>query len=96
MHMMFYYSACSINTDLAGLVEEVLNKQLPKPSGVRCGNWEARPLSQKQKLYAALDVFASLLIHHELQNQPLQVTASQKMRDAMFQKATTTLYASFQ
>jgi len=73
---------------LAGLVEEVLTRQLPKPTGVRCGNWEARPLSQDQNMYAALDVFASLLVHHELQKQPLQVTASQKMRDAMFQKAT--------
>eukprot|EP00775_Hariotina_reticulata_P011580 gene11580-11724_t len=72
---------------LAGLVEEVLTLQLPKPVGVRCGNWEARPLSQEQKLYAALDVFASLLLHYELQNQPLQVTASQQMREAMFQKA---------
>lgn len=70
-----------------GLVEEVLNLQLPKPQGVRCGNWEARPLSPDQQRYAALDVFASLLLHHELQELPPQATASQQLREAMFAKA---------
>ncbi len=56
----------------ADLCADVLHRTLPKPSGVRCGRWEARPLSAAQRNYAALDAFASLMLHMRLMQLPLR------------------------
>jgi hypothetical protein len=58
----------------AGLVEEVLSVELPKPQHIRMGNWEQRPLSAEQQAYAALDAFASLLVHYEIEELPQRLT----------------------
>eukprot|EP00884_Botryococcus_braunii_P005842 jgi/Botrbrau1/15259/Bobra.0382s0001.1 len=51
---------------LAGLVQEVLQCQLPKDPQVRVSDWEARPLSRAQLSYAAADAAASLLSYQAL------------------------------
>eukprot|EP00927_Polykrikos_kofoidii_P065861 TRINITY_DN61580_c0_g1_i1.p1 TRINITY_DN61580_c0_g1~~TRINITY_DN61580_c0_g1_i1.p1 ORF type:complete len:453 (-),score=56.68 TRINITY_DN61580_c0_g1_i1:149-1369(-) len=52
---------------LSTLCEELLGHCLPKPQVVRCGNWEAIPLSQMQLDYAAADAWAGLRCFRELQ-----------------------------
>ena len=37
--------------------------QLPKPKGIRMGNWEANVLSKAQLEYAATDAFASWYLY---------------------------------
>lgn len=78
----------------AGLVEEVLGLDLPKPHQIRLGNWERRPLSDEQKQYAALDAFASLLLHWELQALPERLTLSQQLRAAMRERAAAAIAAT--
>ena len=55
---------------LATLVERVLHCQLPKPTGIRIGAWDARALGKEQIEYAALDAFASLRVWEELSAMP--------------------------
>lgn len=45
---------------LADLCRQILGLELPKPEGVRRGNWEKRPLTVDQLEYAALDSYAGL------------------------------------
>ena len=45
---------------LADLCDEVLQLELRKPSSLRTGSWEKRPLSVDQLLYAAADAYAGL------------------------------------
>ena len=47
---------------LAGMVEQLLHKILPKPEHVRCGNWDKVPLPLSWRQYAALDAYASLAV----------------------------------
>jgi ribonuclease D len=58
----------------SGLIEEVLSVELPKPQHIRMGNWEQRPLSAEQQAYAALDAFASLLVHYKIEELPERLT----------------------
>uniref|UniRef100_A0A0E0KMD8 3'-5' exonuclease n=1 Tax=Oryza punctata TaxID=4537 RepID=A0A0E0KMD8_ORYPU len=44
---------------LASLTEMVTCKELPKPSNIRMGNWEAYVLSKQQLQYAATDAYIS-------------------------------------
>lgn len=46
---------------------KVLQRTLPKPDRLRCGNWEAPRLSTDQQRYAALDAYASLAVYSRLQ-----------------------------
>ena len=55
---------------LAALVERVLHCQLPKPTGIRIGAWDARALGKEQIEYAALDAIASLRLWEELSAMP--------------------------
>lgn len=55
-------------------MEEVLSVELPKPQHIRLGNWEQRPLNAEQQAYAALDAFASLLVHYEVAELPERLT----------------------
>lgn len=45
---------------LAEVAARLLRVALPKPQRLRCSNWEAVPLSEEQRRYAALDALASL------------------------------------
>lgn len=71
----------------AGLIEEVLSLDLPKPNHIRLGNWERKPLSPEQQNYAAKDAYACLLLHWELQALPTTQTLSQQLIHAMRQRA---------
>ncbi|CAN4120842.1 unnamed protein product [Withania somnifera] len=55
---------------LASLTEKLLAKQLPKPSKIRSGNWEANVLSSDQLHYAATDAFVSWYLHQALKSLP--------------------------
>lgn len=59
---------CKEMWSLNGLVKHLFSKQLLKDKCVRCSNWEEFPLSEEQKLYAATDAYAGLLIYQKLQN----------------------------
>ena len=47
---------------LAGMVEQLMHRTLPKPHDIRCGNWDQVPLPHAWRRYAALDAFASLAV----------------------------------
>ena len=47
----------------AGLVQVLLHVTLDKTNDIRCSNWEARPLSDVQKAYAATDAYAALAVY---------------------------------
>ncbi|XP_055813923.1 3'-5' exonuclease isoform X2 [Solanum dulcamara] len=55
---------------LASLTEKLLAKQLPKPSKIRLGNWEANVLSRDQLHYAATDAFVSWYLYQALKSLP--------------------------
>ncbi|RLN29260.1 hypothetical protein C2845_PM05G22560 [Panicum miliaceum] len=58
-----------VNGGLSGLSKEILGASLNKTR--RNSNWEQRPLSQKQKEYAALDAVVLVHIFHEhIRRQP--------------------------
>ncbi|XP_030421148.1 Werner syndrome ATP-dependent helicase isoform X3 [Gopherus evgoodei] len=59
---------CKEMWSLNGLVKHLFNKQLLKDKCVRCSNWEEFPLNEEQKLYAATDAYAGLLIYQKLEN----------------------------
>lgn len=56
---------------LAEQCERLVRRRLPKPSGLRCGNWEAVPLSAEQQHYAAVDAYASYLCGRAVLLRPL-------------------------
>ncbi|XP_055972606.1 bifunctional 3'-5' exonuclease/ATP-dependent helicase WRN [Sorex fumeus] len=58
---------CTETWSLNGLVKHLLGKQLLKDKAVRCSNWNDFPLSETQKLYAATDAYASLVIYRKLE-----------------------------
>jgi len=53
----------------------------------RMGDWERKPLTPEQQRYAAMDAWACLLLHWELQQLPTRQTLSQQMIEAMRQRA---------
>uniref|UniRef100_A0A0A9FZA8 3'-5' exonuclease n=1 Tax=Arundo donax TaxID=35708 RepID=A0A0A9FZA8_ARUDO len=55
---------------LASLTEMITCKELPKPSNIRMGNWEACFLSKHQLQYAATDAYISWYLYEALQNLP--------------------------
>ncbi|NXN32330.1 WRN helicase, partial [Nycticryphes semicollaris] len=59
---------CKEIWSLNGLVKHLFGKQLLKDKSVRCGNWEEFPLNEEQKLYAATDAYAGLIIYQKLKN----------------------------
>lgn len=65
----------------------MLALHLPKPQSIRLGNWERRPLSREQQNYAAMDAWACLLLHWELQQLPTTQTLSQQLIEAMRRRA---------
>ncbi|XP_068089721.1 bifunctional 3'-5' exonuclease/ATP-dependent helicase WRN [Hyperolius riggenbachi] len=59
---------CKEKWSLNGLVQHLFSKQLLKDDSVRCSSWDRFPLSDEQRLYAASDAYASLLIYEKLQS----------------------------
>lgn len=53
----------------------------------RMGDWERKPLTREQQRYAAMDAYACLLLHWELQNLPTKQTLQQRLIDAMRERA---------
>ena len=51
---------------LAAAAKAYLGKALDKSQ--QCSDWDARPLSEAQRAYAALDAVAVLLIHEKLRS----------------------------
>ena len=56
---------------LAEQCERLLGRRLPKPAGLRCGNWEQVPLSAEQQHYAAVDAYASYVCACAVLQRPL-------------------------
>ncbi|XP_005398445.1 PREDICTED: Werner syndrome ATP-dependent helicase isoform X2 [Chinchilla lanigera] len=59
---------CTEIWSLNGLVKHLFGKQLLKDNSVRCSNWSNFPLSEDQKLYAATDAYAGLIIYRKLES----------------------------
>ncbi|KAL7615840.1 3'-5' exonuclease isoform X1 [Lactuca sativa] len=55
---------------LSSLTEALTCKEVPKPSKIRLGNWEANPLSKEQLNYAATDAFVSWHLFEVLNRLP--------------------------
>jgi hypothetical protein len=51
---------------LAGMVENELELELPKPEETRCSNWETFPLTKEQLYYATQDVMAGYLLFQKI------------------------------
>uniref|UniRef100_A0A8C5V198 Bifunctional 3'-5' exonuclease/ATP-dependent helicase WRN n=1 Tax=Microcebus murinus TaxID=30608 RepID=A0A8C5V198_MICMU len=58
---------CRETWSLNGLVKHLLGKQLLKDKSIRCSDWSNFPLSKDQKLYAATDAYAGLIIYRKLE-----------------------------
>ncbi|CAI9268687.1 unnamed protein product [Lactuca saligna] len=58
------------NWSLSSLTEALTCKEVPKPSKIRLGNWEANPLSKEQLNYAATDAFVSWHLFEVLNRLP--------------------------
>ncbi|KAM5275089.1 bifunctional 3'-5' exonuclease/ATP-dependent helicase WRN isoform 4-T4 [Hipposideros larvatus] len=59
---------CTQTWSLNGLVKHLFGKQLLKDKSIRCSNWNNYPLTEDQKLYAATDAYAGLIIYQKLKN----------------------------
>ncbi|KAG8064164.1 hypothetical protein GUJ93_ZPchr0004g38420 [Zizania palustris] len=55
---------------LASLTETITCRELPKPSNIRMGNWEANVLSKQQLQYAATDAYISWHLYEVLRSLP--------------------------
>uniref|UniRef100_A0A8C7ERK0 Bifunctional 3'-5' exonuclease/ATP-dependent helicase WRN n=1 Tax=Neovison vison TaxID=452646 RepID=A0A8C7ERK0_NEOVI len=58
---------CTEIWSLNGLVKHLFGKQLLKDRSIRCSNWNDFPLTEDQKLYAATDAYAGLIIYQKLE-----------------------------
>ena len=65
-------------SSLSGMVEQLLHKRLPKPSNIRCGNWDQVPLSAASRHYAALDAYASFAVMKAAFEKHLSTVAQPK------------------
>ncbi|XP_075460126.1 bifunctional 3'-5' exonuclease/ATP-dependent helicase WRN isoform X3 [Ascaphus truei] len=59
---------CKEKWSLNGLIKHLFKKQILKDDSIRCSNWDAFPLNEDQKLYAASDAYAGLLIYQKLES----------------------------
>lgn len=55
---------------LSMLTENLICRQLPKPSKIRLGNWEVEVLSKEQLNYAATDAYVSWYLYQVLKSLP--------------------------
>lgn len=51
---------------LEGLCRNILQQRIDKTQDIRCGDWKQYPLDKQQKLYAATDAYAGLVIYKKL------------------------------
>ncbi|XP_053434433.1 bifunctional 3'-5' exonuclease/ATP-dependent helicase WRN isoform X2 [Nycticebus coucang] len=58
---------CIETWSLNGLVKHLFGKQLLKDKSIRCSDWSNYPLTEDQKLYAATDAYAGLIIYRRLE-----------------------------
>lgn len=58
---------------LSSLSQALTCKQVEKVPNIRCGDWEACPLSPPQLQYAATDAFASLYLYQILESFPSRI-----------------------
>ncbi|XP_075060702.1 bifunctional 3'-5' exonuclease/ATP-dependent helicase WRN isoform X2 [Mixophyes fleayi] len=63
---------CKEKWSLNGLVKHFFNKQLLKDNSVRCSRWDRWPLSDDQRMYAASDAYAGLLVYQKLMSMDEQ------------------------
>uniref|UniRef100_A0A673SSW9 DNA 3'-5' helicase n=1 Tax=Suricata suricatta TaxID=37032 RepID=A0A673SSW9_SURSU len=59
---------CKETWSLNGLVKHLFGKQLLKDRSICCSNWSNFPLTEDQRLYAATDAYAGLIIYQKLEN----------------------------
>ncbi|KAM4708899.1 bifunctional 3'-5' exonuclease/ATP-dependent helicase WRN [Discoglossus pictus] len=59
---------CKEKWSLNGLIKHLFRKQLLKDNSVRCSSWDVFPLNEEQKLYAASDAYAGLIIYQKLES----------------------------
>lgn len=59
------------------LVDYVLKMKISKDKKVRMSKWHVMPLSKPQKIYAAIDGYASLLLYQELKKWELELLKEQ-------------------
>jgi len=64
------FVGCNIKADLQKLVDIVLKEKLGKSDEIRCSNWSARTLSDRQIQYAALDAIKTLEVYQHLAPLP--------------------------
>ncbi|CAO2611845.1 Bifunctional 3'-5' exonuclease/ATP-dependent helicase WRN [Lemmus lemmus] len=76
---------CAETWSLNGMVKHILGKQLLKDKSIRCSNWSNFPLTDDQKLYAATDAYAGLIIYQKLENlgDTVQVFALNKAGESL-------------
>ncbi|KAL4617619.1 Werner syndrome ATP-dependent helicase isoform X2 [Arapaima gigas] len=68
---------CVENWSLDGLLKHLFTKQLKKDKDVRCSQWNDFGLTEDQKIYAATDAYAGLIIYNKLKNMTLSSSSSQ-------------------
>uniref|UniRef100_A0ABI7YXR6 DNA 3'-5' helicase n=1 Tax=Felis catus TaxID=9685 RepID=A0ABI7YXR6_FELCA len=76
---------CKETWSLNGLVKHLFGKQLLKDRSICCSNWSNFPLTEDQKLYAATDAYAGLIIYRKLENlsDAVQMFAIQKEEEML-------------
>lgn len=57
---------------LERLVQEICQLKIDKNKLVRMSQWHVQPLSDAQKIYAAIDVYISQVIFHDLQKREIE------------------------
>uniref|UniRef100_A0A2K6ES62 3'-5' exonuclease n=1 Tax=Propithecus coquereli TaxID=379532 RepID=A0A2K6ES62_PROCO len=76
---------CRETWSLNGLVKHLLGKQLLKDKSIRCSDWSNFPLTEDQKLYAATDAYAGLIIYRKLEilGDAVQMFAINKVEEIL-------------
>ncbi|XP_023593602.1 bifunctional 3'-5' exonuclease/ATP-dependent helicase WRN isoform X1 [Trichechus manatus latirostris] len=87
---------CMETWSLNGLVKHLLSKQLLKDKSIRCSNWNNFPLTEDQKLYAATDAYAGLIIYRKLEKlgdgvQMLALNKEEKILPSVVKKQLTSI-----
>ncbi|KFB48915.1 AGAP000530-PA-like protein [Anopheles sinensis] len=60
------------------LVQAILKQRINKDKAVRMSQWNVLPLSEDQKLYAAMDVYITQQVYHKLTEKQQQQQAEQE------------------
>ncbi|XP_039076810.1 Werner syndrome ATP-dependent helicase isoform X2 [Hyaena hyaena] len=87
---------CKETWSLNGLVKHLFGKQLLKDRSICCSNWSNFPLTEDQRLYAATDAYAGLIIYRKLENlsdtvQMFAIKKEEKMLPSDLKKQLTSI-----